>query len=115
MIINKSTMEKNIDKKYGTLIKVCLLALTTLLLLIPLSMVEGVIEGRKETKDAVVREVANAYASHQRISPPRLTSYVNEVRETVGIDNRKEKQVCLEEYKRYSSRLDYKADVKTDV
>ncbi|MBQ3122248.1 MAG: cell envelope integrity protein CreD [Bacteroidaceae bacterium] len=108
-------MEKNIDKKYGTLIKVCLLALTSLLLLIPLSMVEGVIEDRKETKDAVVREVANSYAGHQRIYPPRLTSYVNEVRETVGIDNRKEKQICLEEYKRYSSRLDYKADVKTDV
>ena len=40
-----------------TAIKVCLVAVISLLLLIPLAMIKGVIEDREQTKDSVTMEV----------------------------------------------------------
>ena len=61
-----------------TAIKVGLVAVISLLLLIPLAMVKGVIEDRKQTKDTVTKEVANSYAKPQTVSAPYLVSYVLE-------------------------------------
>ena len=51
-----------------TAIKVSLIAVISLLLLIPLAMIKGVIEDREQTKDSVKMEVANSYASLQACS-----------------------------------------------
>ena len=48
-----------------TAIKVSLVAVISLLLLIPLAMIKGVIEDREQTKDSVTMEVANSYAKPQ--------------------------------------------------
>ena len=61
-----------------TAIKVGLVAVISLLLLIPLAMVKGVIEDREQTKDAVTKEVANSYAKPQTVLAPYLVSYVLE-------------------------------------
>ena len=50
-----------------TAIKVSLVAAISLLLLIPLAMIKGVIEGREQTKDSVTMEVANSYAQPQTV------------------------------------------------
>ena len=50
-----------------TAIKVSLVAVISLLLLIPLAMIKGVIEGREQTKDSVTMEVANSYAQPQTV------------------------------------------------
>ena len=65
-----------------TAIKVSLVAGISLLLLIPLAMIKGIIEDRKQIKDAVTEEVANSYAKPQTVSAPYLVSYVVET-ETV--------------------------------
>lgn len=54
--------------------KISLVAVISLLLLIPLEMIVGVIETRKKTKDAVTEEVTNSYARPQTISAPYLVS-----------------------------------------
>ena len=51
-----------------TAVKVSLVAVISLLLLIPLAMIKGVIEGREQTKDSVTMEVANSYAKPQTVS-----------------------------------------------
>ena len=98
-----------------TAIKVSLVAVISLLLLIPLAMIKGVIEDREETKDAVTEEVANSYAKPQTISAPYLESYVVE---TKTVDKKIEpsgKQTYVEDYDSYCSQVDYTADVETDV
>ena len=50
-----------------TAIKVSLVAVISLLLLIPLAMIKGVIEDREQTKDSVTMEVANSYAQPQTV------------------------------------------------
>ena len=98
-----------------TAIKVSLIAVISLLLLIPLAMVKGVIEDRKDTKDAVINEVANSYAKPQTIAAPYLVSYVLEEKTA---DNKMEpsgKQIYVEDYYSYCSQVDYKADVVTEM
>lgn len=51
-------------------VKVSLVAAISLLLLIPLAMIKGVIEGREQTKDSVTMEVANSYAKPQTVPAP---------------------------------------------
>ena len=98
-----------------TAIKVSLVAVISLLLLIPLVMIKGVIEDREQTKDSVKMEVANSYAMPQTVSAPYLVSYVVE---TKTVDKKIEpsgKQSYVEDYDSYCSQADYVADVETDV
>ena len=98
-----------------TAIKVSLVAVISLLLLIPLVMIKGVIEEREDTKNAVVKEVAASYAQPQIISAPYMVSYVVE---TKTVDKEIEpsgKQTYVEDYTSYCSLLDYTADVETDI
>ena len=69
--------KENLNAKRAA-IKVGLVAVISLLLLIPLTMIEGVIKAREQTKDAVTGEVANSYAKPQTIAAPYLVSYVLE-------------------------------------
>ena len=98
-----------------TTIKISLVAIISLLLLIPLAMIKGVIEDREQTKDSVTMEVANSYAKPQTVSAPYLVSYVVE---TKTVDKKIEpsgKQTYVEDYNTYSSQVDYTADVTTDM
>ena len=98
-----------------TAIKVSLVAVISLLLLIPLAMIKGVIEDREQTKDSVTMEVANSYAKPQTVFAPYLVSYVVE---TKTVDKKIEpsgKQTYVEDYDTYSSQVDYTADVVTDM
>lgn len=98
-----------------TAIKISLVAIISLLLLIPLAMIKGVIEDREQTKDSVTMEVANSYAKPQTVSAPYLVSYVVE---TKTVDKKIEpsgKQTYVEDYDTYSSQVDYTADVTTDM
>ena len=91
-----------------TAIKVSLVAVISLLLLIPLEMIKGVIVDRGITKNAVVEEIANSYAGQQEISAPYLVSHVyNEKNDTNKIKTGK--------YNIYCSSLNYKSDVKTEM
>ncbi len=45
-----------------TAVKVTLIAVISLMLLIPLAMIEDVINDREQTKDSVTEEVADSYA-----------------------------------------------------
>ena len=98
-----------------TAIKVSLVAVISLLLLIPLAMIKGVIEDREETKDAVTEEVANSYAKPQTVSAPYLVSYVVETRTVDKKIDPSGKQTYVEDYDSYCSQVDYTADVETDV
>ena len=102
-------MKKNLNTT-RTAIKISLVAAISLLLLIPLTMVKGVIDDREDTKDAVTEEVANSYAKSQTISAPYLTSYVLE---EITVD--KKKQTYVEDYNTYCPQVDYAADVETDI
>ena len=98
-----------------TAIKVSLVAAISLLLLIPLTMVTGIIEEREETKDNVIREISNSYAGHQIVYAPFLTSYVLEERTVDKTIEPTGKQTYVEDYDTNCSQVDYKADVETDM
>lgn len=98
-----------------TAIKVSVVAVILLLLLIPLSMIKGVIEDREQTKNLVTMDVANSYAKPQTIFAPYLVSYVVE---TKTVDKKIEpsgKQTYVEDYDSYCSQVDYTAGVETDI
>lgn len=61
-----------------TAVKVSLVAVISLVLLIPLEMIKGVIKDRETTKDYVTMEVANSYAKGQTVSAPYLISHKTE-------------------------------------
>ena len=69
-----------------TVIKISLVAVISLLLLIPLAMIKGVIEDREQTKDSVTVEVANSYAKPQTVSAPYLVSYVVETKTRTKVE-----------------------------
>ena len=98
-----------------TAIKVSLVAVISLLLLIPLAMIKGVIEDREQTKYSVTMEVANSYAKPQTVSAPYVVSYVVETRTVDKKIDPSGKQTCVEDYDSYCSQMDYTADVETDV
>lgn len=98
-----------------TVIKICIVAAISLLLLIPLAMIKGVIEDREDTKNGVINEVANSYARSQTVSAPLLVSYVLKEKK---VDKQFEPsgiQTYVEDYETDCSLVDYKADVKTDI
>lgn len=82
-------------------IKLSLMALISLLLLIPLAMVESLIEDREDNMETIAIEVANSYAEAQTISAPELLSTGLAKGHTSSIEN------C--------QKLDYKASVNTEV
>lgn len=66
-------MEEQEKKPYKpSAIKLCSIALLSLLLLIPLVMVQNTIEDRGETKNNVETEISNSSASQQQIAGPLL-------------------------------------------
>ena len=66
-------MEEQEKKTYKpSAIKLCSIALLSLLLLIPLVMVQNTIEDRGETKNNVELEISNSSASQQQIAGPLL-------------------------------------------
>lgn len=93
-----------------TAIKIGIVAAISLLLLIPLAMIKGVIKDREKTKKAVTEEVTEAYAKPQTVFAPYLASYV---REEKTVD--KQKQTYIETYYVDCTRVDYNAEVETDV
>ncbi|MBQ2877832.1 MAG: inner membrane CreD family protein [Bacteroidaceae bacterium] len=95
--------------------KIGLVAVISLLLLIPLSMIKGVIEGRERTKDAVTMEVANSYAKPQTVSAPYLKSYMAEEKTVDKSIESSGKQIYVKDYDTYCSQVDYTADVATDI
>ncbi len=110
----ETKVNSNANAKRAT-IKVTIVAIISLLLLIPLAMVKGVIKEREQTKDSVTKEVANSYAKPQTISAPYLVSYVVEEK---TVDKKIEpsgKQTYVEDYDTYCSQVDYSADVETDI
>lgn len=98
-----------------TAIKISLVAVISLLLLIPLAMIQGLIRDREETKTAVTMEVAKSYAIPQTVYAPYLVSYVAK-EETVDKKNVESggKQT-YKSYNSYCSILDYAADIDTDI
>ena len=98
-----------------TAIKISLIAVISLLLLIPLAMIKGVIKDREKTKDSVIEEVADSYAKQQTVSAPYLTSYVVEEKTVDKKIDPSGKQKYVEDYDTYSSQVDYTADVVTDM
>lgn len=55
-----------------SIIRFCLMAIITLLLLIPLAMVEFLIEERSENMKKVSDDIATVYAKEQIVSPPTI-------------------------------------------
>ena len=98
-----------------TAIKVCLVAVISLLLLIPLAMIKGVIEDRERTKESVTMEVADSYAKPQTVSAPDLVSYVVETKKADKKSEPSGRQTYVADYHSYCSQVDYTADVETDI
>ncbi len=111
-------MEKNVNLNSNakrTTIKISLVAIISLLLLIPLAMIRDVIEDREDTKDAVTKEVADSYAKPQTVSAPYLICYVPEEKTVDKKIDPSGRQTYIEDYYTYCSQVDYKADVVTDI
>lgn len=110
-------MENETDLKVQrTVIKVSIVAVITLLLIIPLSMIKGVIWDREDTKDAVTIEVANSYAGHQTVFPPYLVSNMeNGMVEYNNPSDPNIKKTHTGKYEFYFQQVDYKADVETEM
>ncbi len=110
----KPTQTQNAKR---TAIKVGLVALISLLLLIPLIMVYEVIDDRKHTKDAVVEEVANSYAHNQIINAPYLVSYsVEDLAEDKKIELTDEEILAeIHGAHTHCSQVDYTAEIETDM
>lgn len=89
----------------SNVLKMGLIALVSLLLLIPLVMIEDVIRERENTKDAVTDEVAQTYAKWQMVHHPTLLVKVPD--ETTPTK--------LNPYIVECSEVNYIADVKTDI
>ena len=82
-------------------IKISLMALISLLLLIPLAMVESLIEDREDSMETVAIEVANSYAEAQIVYAPELIA-------TSVLKNGENKYYNCK-------KLDYKVSVDTEV
>ena len=98
----------NLNAKHSA-IKIGVVTLISLLLLIPLSMIEGVIGEREETKADVENEVADSYAKAQVINAPLLKSCVmtKPATDSTSMETFKHVIQC--------TKLDYNAEVMTDV
>ncbi len=96
---------KNIPYKPGAL-KLCIIALISLLLLIPLVMVQSLIRDRLSTKETVEEEIANSTAQSQTIAGPVIFY------EEVETKNNKHKETlqCL-----ISNTLNYNSNIETET
>ncbi len=97
-------VQENKRASHISLLKVCLIALISLLLLIPLLMVQGLIHDRKFTRTEVAREVAESYGESQYIGGPVFT---------VTMEDEKGEHPYDKDL--FPSVLDYQAEVATDV
>lgn len=103
-------METNVNSNAGrTAIKIGLVAVISLLLLIPLAMIKEVIEDREETKYAVTQEVANSYAQQQVVRTPQIESMVEVQPETDSTI------LKLEARHKACAEVEYKVSVTPEV
>lgn len=100
--------KRNLNAKHSA-IKIGVVTLISLLLLIPLSMIEGVIGEREETKCIVENEVANSYAKAQEINAPVLKSCVM-TKPATGSTSMETSEHIIQ-----CTKLDYNVEVITDV
>ncbi|MBE6310515.1 MAG: cell envelope integrity protein CreD [Bacteroidales bacterium] len=100
--------KRNLNAKHSA-IKIGVVTLISLLLLIPLSMIEGVIGEREETKSVVENEVANSYAKAQEINAPVLKSCVM-TKPATGSTSMETSEHIIQ-----CTKLDYNVEVITDV
>ncbi len=98
--------KKNSKSSYW-LIKVALIVVSSLLLLIPLHMVKNLIKEREATRESVELEVAKSYGSKQVVGTPAILSAIN----VISPEGKKETKTTAV----YPTKLDYKADVTTEV
>ena len=98
----------NLNAKHSA-IKIGVVTLISLLLLIPLSMIEGVIGEREETKADVENEVADSYAKAQEINAPVLKSCVM-TKPATGSTSMETSEHIIQ-----CTKLDYNVEVITDV
>lgn len=96
--------KNNSHHKQATL-KTVFLALITLFLLIPLTMVQNVIKERGETKTRVTEQVMSSYSQPQLIYTPELKSI-----KTDSIQS-----IIINDSQRYPTKLDIEANVTTNT
>lgn len=99
-------MNDSFDAKRSA-IKIGIMAVITLILLIPLSMIRSLIKDREVTKYEIVNEVKHSYAGSQIVDSPIFES------ELVTKDEKTNKD-STSTYYGNCSRVDIKADVVTD-
>lgn len=99
-------METNMNMNGKQLInKVCMMAVISLLLSIPLIMIEDLIHEREATKDSVAREIARSVAQAQVVGGLALETDVRTSKDSTVVQKRRVSPM----------KLDYKADVATET
>lgn len=106
---------KTVSNSKRAAIRIGLIAIISLLLLIPLAMVKGVIEGREMARNTVIEEVANSYAKSQTIVAPYVKSYFTDKKKDGDTTSKDKSTIFVDTHNTFSSILNYKADVTTDV
>lgn len=106
---------KTVSNSKRAAIRIGLIAIISLLLLIPLAMVKGVIEGREMARNTVIEEVANSYAKSQTIVAPYVKSYFTDKKKDGDTTSKDKSTIFVDSHNTFSSILNYKADVTTDV
>ena len=101
-------MNKNVtfDAKRSA-IKIGIMAVITLILLIPLSMIKSLIEDREVTKYEIIDDVKRSYAGSQIVDSPIFDS------EVVTKDEKTNKDSTLT-YSEKCAQVDIKAEINTD-
>lgn len=84
-----SMQKKSFTERHGTAIKVVVVGILTLLLLIPLSMVQSLIRERQNTKQSAVTDITSKWGGEQTITGPCL---VIPYKETI-LEDKKQIQV----------------------
>lgn len=97
-------MSQNFKVYFSNTLKLTIIAIIILLLLIPLAMIKGTIIEREQTKESVKEEIANATATDQVITAPKL-HYLR----TITTNNNNEETHIYEK----ANRLDF--DTKVNV
>ncbi len=94
-------------KRFG--VKILLIGVISLLLGIPLLIVEGIINDREAAKDKVTTDVTNSYAGQQVVGGPTLRAVVMTKAATDSTDMK------TRNWDTQPTILNYTADVETDV
>lgn len=103
--------EKKQSGAKRTAIKISAIAVISLLLLIPLAMTMSIIDEREETKSNVEKDIANSYGSFQTVYEPYIKTY----RLKADVSKDAVEKDKIETYKIFSSLLDYKSEITTDI